>query len=1112
MIKSLILVFLLAAAMIPLQSPGSSDPWEGEEIVVSDPVADIVSEPDPDPDPENTEGTVLSVSDENTEGTVLSVSDEPAEQEPPPLEALGTIEPLGFADGVMTLTGVIADQLQAGIDGELAAAGQSGNYALVKTLVLINSNLGNTDSAAIYGLTALEIADFSGYTGTTFPAYLFNGASSLTTVALPTGVPLSGNMFQNCSKLKKLWIGSNTQTDDVIDLTGYTAPAYGANAFQGCSSITAVCLPAGAQLSNSMFLNCSGLKKLWIGSNEPSGNRVDLNGYTAPAYGTNAFQGCTSITGVRLAGGTPGPLMSASMFQGCISLDFVIFQASTAPGFSGALQTDGISPLPIAYYPAGGTGYDMTWTGGRFRAVEPLGMPAFGTHPQSVNAPVYGPASFTVAATGVPAPTLQWQVSADSGVTWTDISGATGLTYTVATVNSSDNGKRYRCVATNIAGSVQSNVAVLNVGYAATLTVSLDDAPYTGHGKSFTLRQGGNIISSGTGINDTVSFTNVINGTYNVYDGTGTAGSPTGVDTGVTLTIAGANGSAALDYYTVTYSISNAGTASGSTLSAIYGVASVLPNTTSGGSLILHANRALTFTATGAPAISTNSFEYSWSVSPGTSGQTENQITISELTSATTVSCEVTGTTRVTPVLLTGLTAPVALQTPVAAVSATAEFTSAVTWEPEIPAGGTFRYATVYTASITLTAAAGYTFNGVPANSFNVAGGLPASNPAGTGTTLVVTVVCPETQPEPVSIFGLKGITPPVTFGTPVSAIIDNDQYTGTVSWSPAPIGAGGTFLYMTAYTANISLTAKPGYTFAGIAANAFSVDGATSVNSAAGSGTTLSVSAAFPQTRLIDIDNFAIDGVAAFAYGMPVSSVTETDQYTGTVAWAPSPGGVGGMFEFGEVYIATITIAPKPGYTLANADANSFYVKGATSATHSAGVGVISATFVSVDLADDGTHTEYKTWKGSGDVIFTLDKPSVGFKHLVYGKKTVSGTSYDVYDGSTVIVVHKEYLKALKLKNGQYKFNALYNEDYATLVLTVDIKGQTGGVSGGTGGMGEGGTEARSSTGDNFSIVGWLIVFEISEWLLIFILILNRKRLFGSQRTGVRNYYRGAV
>jgi len=474
----------------------------------------------------------------------------------------------------------------------------------------------------------------------------------------------------------------------------------------------------------------------------------------------------------------------------------------------------------------------------------------------------------------------------------------------------------------------------------------------------------------------------------------------------------------------------------------------------------------------------------------------------------------VTGTTRVTPVLLTGLTAPVALQTPVAAVSATTEFTSAVTWEPEVPAGGTFKYATVYTANITLTAASGYTFDGVPANSFSVAGGLPATNPAGTGTTLVVTVVCPETQPEPVSLFELEGITPPVTFQTPVSgAVIDTDQYTGTVSWSPAPAGPSGTFLYETVYTANISLTVKPGYTFAGVSANAFSVDGATNVNNAAGAGTTISVSAAFPQTKILDVDNLAIDGVAAFAYGMPVSSVTETDQYIGIVTWTPVPGGFAGMFEFGEDYTATITLTAKPGYTFANAEENSFYVVGATSATHNAGAGVVSATFESVELAGDGTHIEYETWNGSGDVVFILDKPSAGFKALARGNQTVPGTSYSVYDGSTVIVVHQEYLRGLKLKNGEYRYGALYNEDYATLVLTVDIRGRTGGGgSGESGGMGEGGERTSPWTGDKFSIVGWLIALEISEWLLIFTLFLSRKRLFGSQRTGKRTYYRSAV
>jgi len=96
-----------------------------------------------------------------------------------------------------------------------------------------------------------------------------------------------------------------------------------------------------------------------------------------------------------------------------------------------------------------------------------------------------------------------------------------------------------------------------------------------------------------------------------------------------------------------------------------------------------------------------------------------------------------------------------------------------------------------------------------------------------------------------VTIAAINGVTPPVAGATPATAITEAAQYTGAVTWSPL-IDAGGAFAYGTAYTATITLTAKAGFTFAGVAANFFTVAGATPSN-AANSGV---VTAAFPATE----------------------------------------------------------------------------------------------------------------------------------------------------------------------------------------------------------------------------------------------------------------------
>jgi len=93
-----------------------------------------------------------------------------------------------------------------------------------------------------------------------------------------------------------------------------------------------------------------------------------------------------------------------------------------------------------------------------------------------------------------------------------------------------------------------------------------------------------------------------------------------------------------------------------------------------------------------------------------------------------------------------------------------------------------------------------------------------------------------------VNIAAIPGVTAPVTGATPDTAITETSQYTGTIAWNGNPT----TFAGGVVYTATITLTAKSGYTFTGVAADFFTVSGATSDSNSANSGT---VTAAFPAT-----------------------------------------------------------------------------------------------------------------------------------------------------------------------------------------------------------------------------------------------------------------------
>ncbi len=71
--------------------------------------------------------------------------------------------------------------------------------------------------------------------------------------------------------------------------------------------------------------------------------------------------------------------------------------------------------------------------------------------------------TFTAAASGVPAPTVQWQQSSDGGGTWTDIPSAISSTLTVTSVTAAQDGDQYRAVFTSTAGTATSAAASLTV-------------------------------------------------------------------------------------------------------------------------------------------------------------------------------------------------------------------------------------------------------------------------------------------------------------------------------------------------------------------------------------------------------------------------------------------------------------------------------------------------------------------------------------------------------------------------------------------------------------------------------------------------------------------------
>ena len=331
-------------------------------------------------------------------------------------------------------------------DIDVSGATSFGNNAFDSCTSLTDVKLPSSYAVPKYmfsGCKALKDIDVSG--ATSFGNNAFGSCTSLTDVKLPGSYAVSVSMFERCTALKD------------IDVSGATS--FGWNAFKGCTQLANVKLPGSYAMSESMFQNCTALKD------------IDVSGATS--FDSNVFKGCTSLKTVKLSGGLSIP---QSMFLNCAALETLAFMSGTAPSSVG---TNAFLYVPISgtvYHPTGQNGYDTAFNGTnvenwRFISTDYSAAPSISIPPTDQSKKAGETAVFSVTATGDPSPGYQWQVSADSGATWTDItdggiySGATTRELTLAGVQTSHNGYQYRCVVSNILllAGVESGAATLTV-------------------------------------------------------------------------------------------------------------------------------------------------------------------------------------------------------------------------------------------------------------------------------------------------------------------------------------------------------------------------------------------------------------------------------------------------------------------------------------------------------------------------------------------------------------------------------------------------------------------------------------------------------------------------
>ena len=102
-----------------------------------------------------------------------------------------------------------------------------------------------------------------------------------------------------------------------------------------------------------------------------------------------------------------------------------------------------------------------------------VSAPTIGIQPASQTVTEGNTATFTVAATGENL-SYQWQQSTDNGSKWTNITGETNATYTIATTTMDMNGTQYRCVVENSIDEATSNAATLTVTAIPTYSITME--------------------------------------------------------------------------------------------------------------------------------------------------------------------------------------------------------------------------------------------------------------------------------------------------------------------------------------------------------------------------------------------------------------------------------------------------------------------------------------------------------------------------------------------------------------------------------------------------------------------------------------------------------------
>ena len=322
-----------------------------------------------------------------------------------------------------------------------------------------------------------------------------------------------------------------------------------------------------------------------------------------------------------------------------------------------------------------------------------------------------------------------------------------------------------------------------------------------------------------------------------------------------------------------------------------------------------------------------------------------------------------------------------------------------VAWSPQ---GHTiFQGGKQYTAEVTLTRLNdNHTFIGLTTATIN---GNNASVSNNTGASVTLSYQFTATDPITITSASIT-VTPPATGAIPSASAepVGTDNFTcSQVSWTPTdnPFQGGKQ------YTASITLMAKEGYTFKGLAIATINGQTATITNNIE---TAVTLSCQFAETSYTIITAAAINVPAPVTGVAPGTTATGTGNFSiGKVTWTDNDN----LFKGGKQYTATVTLSANSGHTFTGMTGATINGLPATRSNNTGTTVTLSHTFPetaklnrTLTIANPGTKT-------FGDPDFILSaQPNLGTGAITFnyisGPGSVSSSGLVTITGTGVIIV----------------------------------------------------------------------------------------------------------